>query len=239
MLIPKAIHPNFLIGTLIWFVAYNSWAQGVYDMDKGYHTDVVGITNEGLLQGSETVKQHLLSLGSRHGKLVGSESVYEVQVNPLLKYEIQSSQTDKGDQFSHIIIWSKENGSEQIIAEVIYQKTSNSDVVPAKLTEARLNWVELCNRNDAEILVSNLYTADAIYYNRGRVLTGQADLMEEYSYMNNPSYSLQLNPAHIEMVSDSIIFEIGKCSGSYNLPYILVWRKDLDENWKIYFDSNY
>ena len=57
--------------------------------------------------------------------------------------------------------------------------------------------------------------------------------------MDSPSYKLQLNPEHIEVVSEDIIYEIGICNGSYPLPYVLVWNKQPDGEWKIYFDSNY
>ena len=69
-----------------------------------------------------------------------------------------------------------------------------------QLKKARKKWVKLCNKHKARNLVEELYTKDAIYYNRGRVLRGHDLISQEYSYMNNPSYSLQLNPKHIEMV---------------------------------------
>lgn len=88
-------------------------------------------------------------------------------------------------------------------------------------------------------MAEELYTTDAIYYNRGRVLQGHDQLSSEYGYMNDPSYRVELHPEHIEIVFDDIIYEIGLCFGSYNLPYILVWKKHEEGDWKIYLDSNY
>ncbi|MEM6697813.1 MAG: hypothetical protein AAF599_05420, partial [Bacteroidota bacterium] len=87
-------------------------------------------------------------------------------------------------------------------------------------------------------LVEQLYTDNAIYYNHKPVVVGTERITAEYSYMNNPDYSLKLVPLTVEPANKNIVFEIGQCSGSYNGKYVLIWKKVADGVWKILLDSN-
>ncbi len=203
-----------------------------------YHENVIGVSKNGLIQGRDAIKAYLLRLKSSEGTFESYKTHYKIGVNQLLEYEIGSYQTEKGGKNAQLIIWLEEKDSRKKIFEISYKMSGNSEV-PPELDKVRKKWVRLCNSHNSGKLVEELYTIDAIYYNRGRVLRGQEQLSREYGYMNNPSYKLFLQPKHIEMVSDDIIYEIGVCSGSYNLPYILVWKKQQEGDWKIYLDSNY
>ena len=205
------------------------------ETQSSYHQNVIGISENKLLKGQKTVKTYVEKL-NKQDALIRYKTEYKVQVMQALEYEIGLSQTEKEKQLAHIIIWDKT--TKKRIFEVIYNKTSDSEI-PSELTEAREKWVKLCNDHNSKKLVEALYTGDAIYYNRGRVLKGHEQLTREYGYMNSPSYNLQLSPKHIERVSEDIIYEIGQCIGSYPLPYILVWKKQGDGTWKIFIDSNY
>lgn len=210
------------------------------DIISQYHSSVVGISKTGLIKGQGTMKTYLLNLYDNQNKLLNYKSHFTIPVYELLEYEIGLSQTENDNQFAHLIIWSMENGAKQRVAEVIFEKSIEEDAeIPNELTIAREKWMKLCNANKSEKLVKELYTENAIYYNRGRILRGHEQLTSEYSYMDSPTYKLQLEPKYIEIVKEDIIFEIGMCSGSYPLPYVLVWNKQPDGVWKIYFDSNY
>lgn len=203
-----------------------------------YHPDIVGISKNGIVKGQSAMMKYIGDFKKDHGSIQDFKTHYKRSVVSGLDYEIGSFQTEKEDSFSHVIIWGKENGKEQRLLEVVYEMTSNEEV-PVEIGEAREKWVQLCNSHNSNKLVRELYTEDAIYYNRGRLLRGHKALSQEYGYMQQPSYTLELTPEHIEMVSEDMAFEIGKCSGSYHLPYILVWKKQADESWKVFFDSNY
>ena len=98
--------------------------------------------------------------------------------------------------------------------------------------------MKLCNQHDARNLVTEMYSEATIYYHRGRIINDQNALSEAYSYMNSPNYQLRLDPIVIEKVTDTVVFEIGQCSGSYGGKYILVWSRDKQGEWKIALDSN-
>ncbi len=230
LFLTKLILKIFLI-----LISLKSFSQEIHKTK--YDPDAISISESGLLKGQDAISAYWKEFQKFEGEFIKYETVYKTQVLNVLEYEIGLSETANDGQFAHIVIWSKEKDTPKM-AEVIFRVETSLDV-PPKLTEARNKWVKLCNEHNAKDLVTELYTEDAIYYNRGRVLTGHNQLSMEYSYMNDPSYSLQLNPKHIEMVRDDLIFEIGQCSGSYPLPYILIWKKQQDGDWKIYFDSNY
>jgi ketosteroid isomerase-like protein len=98
--------------------------------------------------------------------------------------------------------------------------------------------MELCNANNAKALVTQLYSNNTIYFNHKPIVKGTADLIKEYSYMNNKNYHLNLQPLIVKVVNARFAFEIGQCSGGYNGKYILIWKKHADGNWKIFIDSN-
>ena len=106
------------------------------------------------------------------------------------------------------------------------------------IKKQRAEWIRLCNAHDANTLIETLYTENTMYYNKGRLLTGRVDLVTEYEYMNNPQYNLTLNPILIEPVSETVVYEMGQCKGSYNGKYLLVWQKNSNGVWKVLFDSN-
>ena len=212
----------------------------IKSINAEYHPNVVGISKDGVIQGINSMRDFLLQFYQQEGSRSASEETNKISVHKNLFYEVGSFQTEKGSEYANIGIWVTENGVQQRILEVLF-KTSKRDPITAinEITAARNKWIGLCNAHDAAKLVNELYTEDAIYYNRGRVLIGREKLSAEYSYMNNPSYSLNLTPSHFQHVNENMVFEIGQCSGSYNLPYLLIWKKEEDGNWRIFFDSNY
>lgn len=208
------------------------------DLATNYSSDVVGISDKGVIRGLDAMKSYLKDFESNYGSILELKTHYKRTVMGGLDYEIGSFRTDKGQRFAHIIIWQKNNDQVQKILEVNY-KMSNTNEIPDGITVARNKWVELCNSHKSDDLIRQLYTDDTIYFNRGRLLRGHDELSREYAYMQSPLYKLQLTPEHTEMVNDKMAFEIGKCSGSYNLPYIIIWTKQDDGSWKVFMDSNY
>ncbi|MBO3697266.1 hypothetical protein [Roseivirga sp. E12] len=204
---------------------------------KALKEEVLILTENGLLRNRKDTKQFVKAFMKQNTKS-SYESSFSVAVNSSLAYEIGVIRSG-GNVFSVMLI--KQQGiasTQQVEFLVIYEKDSIQDV-SAAIDKRRAKWMELCNAHQASTLVTELYTQEAYYYNRGRVLQGPAALSAEYSYMNDSNYSLKLTPRHVAFVSENIAYEIGKCSGSYPLPYMLLWEKQADGNWQIKMDSNY
>jgi ketosteroid isomerase-like protein len=119
-----------------------------------------------------------------------------------------------------------------------FSKANKTPVNLNEIESARNDWMQLCNQHNAIELIRKAYTSDAIYYSHKPLIIGTDAITKEYSYMNQPNYSLHLDPIVIEPVNDHIVFEIGQCSGSYNGNYVLVWKKQKDGSWQVFFDSN-
>ena len=141
--------------------------------------------------------------------------------NPLLFMFLKGNQTaSEGIEF--LIIFEQQDAANQ---------TSDLEL-------ARNEWMRLCNTHKVTKLVEQLYASNAYYYNRGRLLEGTKALKAEYSYMSSPNYSLKLTPKHIVFAAPDIAYEIGRCSGSYPNPYMLLWKKTESGEWVILMDSN-
>jgi ketosteroid isomerase-like protein len=178
---------------------------------------------------------------SQKGKITSIESILSIEANKERKinYELVNYKMDNLKEFTAIVIWRIDH--ERKIREFEFTEESTVEakkIDTAKIAERRKLWVELCNANNATNLVKQLYTDNTMYYNHKPIVKGTADLIKEYSYMNNKNYRLNLHPIKLKVVNPNFAFEVGRCSGSYNGKYMLIWKKHTDGSWSIYIDSN-
>ncbi|MGV0946109.1 hypothetical protein ACTS9U_04630 [Empedobacter falsenii] len=188
-------------------------------------------SSNGIANYYKTKKEKIISIES----LFSSEASNKRKIN----YEIVNYKTNKRKNFIELVIWKIEN--DKIIREFEFTKESNlnSKVIDTtKINERRKLWIELCNQNNSNNLVRELYSKNSIYYNHKPIIKGTEKLIKEYSYMDNKNYHLKLEPLIVKPVNKNLVFEIGQCAGSYNGKYILVWEKDVNGIWKIIIDSN-
>lgn len=205
-------------------LVYPSQAQvTASELIERFTDDVVVISEEGVFRGSGE-----LDIDGSYTKL------FEKKASDKLIYEIGEIDGE-GGVFSIMYVKQASSGSIELV--VLYEAAQTAG--QKGIDEAREQWMALCNSHNANELVKRLYTANAYYYNRGRLLEGTKAISAEYQYMNNPSYSLKLTPLHVEQVTPGIAFEIGQCSGSYPLPYMLLWEKQDNGKWQVLMDSNY
>ena len=115
---------------------------------------------------------------------------------------------------------------------------SDSEEIIRQLRERRAQWMAYCNAHDVPGLIYDLYSHNTLYFNHRPLVKGRKALVQEYAYMNNEQYKLELIPSFLSVVNDSTVFEIGQCEGSYNGKYILIWKKEDDGVWRIFIDSN-
>ncbi|MEM8506415.1 MAG: hypothetical protein AAF717_01245 [Bacteroidota bacterium] len=164
------------------------------------------------------------------------ETVFSIAANDQFQYEIGTFSTEKG-QHKHLVITDRTNNNARVF-EVIAQVGDTDAAMEKIISSRRDKWIALCNKNNAQDLVRQLYAAAPIYYNHRPPVTDPDTLIQVYGYMNDPGYSLYLQPLHLERVNDNRVFEIGQCSGSYNGKYILIWEKTSTGEWVIKIDSN-
>jgi metallo-beta-lactamase class B len=162
---------------------------------------------------------------------INEELIFELVASETRGYSYRLQEYDNG--YTSIVIL--KDG----IVELEFLGKSDSVKVDTEIIDRRrLEWIQYCNAHKASALVEALYSSDAIYYNHKPLVVGQEAITQDYQYMNNPLYDLNLKPLIVHPVASDLVFEIGQCSGSYNGKYILVWKKNPEDRWFISFDSN-
>lgn len=200
--------------------------------------EAVILTGEQLIHGQAEVKSFRSRFLSENGTIGTYQQAFSIAVNALLDYEIGEVQTGSGP--FKVMFTKRKDDPEKARIEllVIVQKRNPANELNELLSQ-RNEWMRLCNAHKASELVGKLYTPNAYYYNRGRLISGTEAISAEYGYMNSPGYSLKLTPKHVEFVTDNLAYELGQCSGSYPLPYMLLWQKQANGKWQVLMDSNY
>ena len=186
-------------------------------------SDALILSEDELIRGKSQIEAFVKDLVGSKEEMYSYDKEFSIEVHADLHYEIGRLNIDSRS-FAVMDLKRLDASEPEIDFLVIYEQKETS-VQPANLDESRTEWMRLCNAHQADKLVRQLYTSNAYYYNQGRLLEGTKALTAEYSYMNNPNYSLQLTPKHIVIVTSEIAYEVGRCSGSYPNPYMLVWKK--------------
>ena len=151
-------------------------------------------------------------------------------------YEVAEVESGS-DLFDYVFIGKTVDGDSVRLFEFVAAANEGAQY-PAAVEERRQLWMKYCNNHQVDGLVDELYATDPIYYNHKPLIRGKEMLKREYSYMERQQYRLTLTPIVMEPVNDSIAYEIGQCSGSYDGKYIIVWQLEPDGQWRVLLDSN-
>ncbi|MGH1387836.1 YybH family protein [Kordia sp.] len=220
-----------------WVEAINN--NNIPAIEKMYASNAVKVISaDNILETSSQIANYY---GIKKNTITEIESLFKIEAskNKHINYELIKYKTEDQKEYIQIVIWKLEN--RQVIREFEFTEKRSLEAKKVDINEIadrRKLWIKLCNANNAENLVKQLYSDSTIYFNHKPIVKGIKDLIKEYNYMNNDKYSLHLQPIKLEVVNANFAYEIGQCSGSYKGKYILVWKKQSDGNWKIYIDSN-
>ena len=203
-----------------------------------YLEDAVLVKPDGIfLQGAENIAAFY---GEQHLTIDTAISLAVLEVDHQrgdFEYEIIGFTDSTYQAFRQLVIWQAEGDQKKRSLEFTAPYLSASDYEEAIATR-RAEWIKMCNQHDATVLVEKLYAPNALYYNHKPMVVGRQAIIEEYDYMNNPEYELNLSPLVIEAVNENIVFELGQCSGSYGGKYVLIWQKNAAGEWYVLLDSN-
>jgi len=220
--------------------AHQKWLQRINsDIDalgESYSENAVKINGAG-----EILEQPLAIMENYRSQAPHIDSISTIKkfvavLDSTIIYEIgRIWSTDQ--TYAHLLIWRNTNGTLkrelEFVTPIGYKKNKQEDI-----TASRTQWMKLCNAHNAAELVNEMYTENALYYNHKPMVIGREAITAEYHYMNNTEYELTLNPSIVEIVNETLAFEIGQCSGSYPGNYVLIWQKGKDGKWRILMDSN-
>ncbi|MEP0265673.1 hypothetical protein [Dokdonia sp.] len=220
-----------------WVNAIND--NSIPNIEKMYASNAIKvIPSDSILNSSKSIAAYY---GIQKTKIISVESLFNVEANKnrRITYELIRYKTEDLKEYMQLLIWRFED--QKVIREFEFTEEISSEskkVGTSDITKRRKLWMELCNENNAEKLVQELYSSNTIYFNHKPIIKGVENVIKEYAYMNNANYSLNLQPLTLEVVNANLVYEIGQCSGSYNGKYILVWKKESNGIWNIYIDSN-
>ncbi|MEM6344608.1 MAG: hypothetical protein AAF927_12035 [Bacteroidota bacterium] len=222
-----------LIPNVRWIEAVNN-----QQWENIYHKKAIKIEADGsLIKGREAIieaqKQKKWQV-----EVIETIRIISTHRDSSYQYEIGQFLTSDRKTYYHLLIWNLEGEQPLRELEMIASGGTLDSGILAAIDQRRAEWIKLCNERDAANLVEQLYSENALYYNHKPMVEGRTAITQEYSYMNRPEYSLMLNPIIVQPVNDSLVFELGQCSGSYGGKYMLLWQKDATGKWYVSMDSN-
>lgn len=206
-------------------------------LEGEYDTAAIKVLSDGTtLEGLEQIQNYLLSTPQ---KIISSkvDTLIVAHEGRAIAYEISESINERGEKYKNLVIWQTKNNQRLRVFE-FSAKENRSNLDLTAINRRRAQWMELCNQNEAAVLIRELYSTNTLYYNHKPLVKGQKQLVSEYQYMNNENYELTLNSIKVVPVNQNFVFEIGQCAGSYTGKYILIWEKGKDGQWHIFIDSN-
>ncbi|MBT8287319.1 MAG: DUF4440 domain-containing protein [Bacteroidia bacterium] len=217
-----------------WIQHVNTGSSSIKDL---YTTDALKVFSDGTtLNTTDDIANHLFTtLKGAHS--IKTKKRLTAHEKRQIDYEVSQFRVKNNENYKQLIIWEKVDGRDVRAFEFI-EKSGEFTAPVKELNQRREEWMKYCNAHDVSALVNDLYTSNTIYFNHKPAVIGTEKLIKEYSYMENPAYSLKLEPIIIEAVNKELVFEIGQCQGSYNGKYVLIWQKDSDGKWKVLVDSN-
>lgn len=164
------------------------------------------------------------------------KTLHQISANPEFDYKITEFKTKNGAMFRSFSIDEKSQAVRLFEFSASY--TSELEMDTSIFQQRRADWMRYCNGHEVTALVENVYAKDALYFNHKPLVIGRNSIINEYQYMNNPSYQLSLNPICLVPFNRNWVVEIGQCTGGYNGKYVLIWNQEADGQWNIYIDSN-
>lgn len=221
----------------IWVNAINN--KNIETIKDIYSTDAVKVTStDSILSSSAQIAAYYIN---QDDKIIAIESLFKTEANKNrgIYYELIKFKTKELKEYLQFVILEAESKKQVRAFEFTAESSFDSKKVDTtSISDKRNVWIKLCNAHNAENLVNQLYSENALYFNHRPLIQGRESLIKEYAYMNNDKYTLTLEPLILKTVNENIAYEIGQCKGSYEGKYILIWKKEFDGEWKIYIDSN-
>jgi hypothetical protein len=205
--------------------------------DNYYHTDYHLMIN-GKMQ-AET-KSQLTSI-KKISNIVGLEPVVEIKektITPSGHIMIIATIKHEDRLFSLLSAIRKTKDQLRKEFDFFQEITTTDESESMAINMMRDLWQQHSNAHRPDLVVSEVYSPDAYYLNRGKLLNNNDAIRKEYGYMANASWGIVLVEEGSLRVSDHCTIEIGTYADGRG-QYLLIWKSDPAGNWKIQLDFNF
>lgn len=140
--------------------------------------------------------------------------------------------------YVYTIAWRQVDGRWLRELEVVQPLFNQSEMPKREIDQARDLWVKRSNAHDHQALVSRSYAADGFYVNQGRFHQGAEAISEQYRYMSQPNWQIELEPISVVPVQAGLAFELGQYRSNGVGHYLIVWEKQVAQ-WQVLLDFNF
>ncbi|MFT5382758.1 MAG: ketosteroid isomerase-like protein [Saprospiraceae bacterium] len=218
-----------------WRLAFDSALR----LDTFYTEKAAIFVNDQIYQGEDLINYELRTLKDKIKGIKYFGSIKLVAHDSLHYFDIGLYKDKRKDLHAYLIAWNKVNSVWKKELEIIHPYDEPSTLNEKKIKAAREQWVQLSNSHDHRALIEQSYTADAIYFNNGKVEKGTEDIVTRYAYMSNPKWQITLTPIQLLSVQENLIYEVGQYKSSGIGHYFILWQQDENGFWKARFDFNF
>ena len=189
-----------------------------------------------LFIGIEGISNQLMTFTSNIGKISSYRTLEEHQLRDNQKFVLGEYITDGEKVFSTIIGW---KWGDRWTKEFEVISKNHDDFTPEidSVNLAREKWQQFANQHRPDLIVEEVFSESGKYFNRGNQSVGK-EIVKAYSYMDNESYNIALEPLKVLQINWKIIFEIGIFRAGGEGLYTLIWGKE-DDAWKLLLDFNF
>ncbi len=205
-----------------------------------YYTETAGLfINDKMYQGRSAINSVMTKLKGEINGIRFIGPIKQVEHDSLHFFDIGLFEDKNKKNHAYLIAWNRINGTWQKELEVINAFDKNTKLPEMEIAEARQLWEKLSNSHDHKALIQEVYTSDAIYFNRGKIDEGTEAITKRYAYMANPNWQITLTPIQLLAVQEGLIYEVGKYKSNGLGHYVIIWTKTADNKWKARFDFNF
>ena len=222
-----------------WTKVYSNQMDHMNDI---YHPKAILLPESNKhIQNNQAISSYYQNLFIKTGVITNLNVTYRTKLNgnDKMVFELGNFTASSNDLYHYMIIWSVYDSRWVRELEAV-AKAEKHSYISDPVESVRERWGKMASENGSEMLVSNLYTDDCLYYNRGNLTSGQKDLTQLYKFMDNPNYQIYLTLNKNVIVNENLVYEIGNwIMPNYQDKYFVIWQKDSSGNWRMKLDSNW
>ena len=157
-------------------------------------------------------------------------------------YEIGFYYTKIKSIYSYLTSLRKNGNNWYRELEVLSKNTINNNTNFNKDIDIKRKMISdiINNEHNVKKLVEKVYENKAYYYSRGNLIQGREKIINSLTHMSNLNSIFNLKPETKIQINPDKAYEIGEWNLNQRTgKYILIWRKQSNDDWKIMLDSNY